>query len=318
MDVTVNIGVPFGYDNGFVSLASNEHAISFHLEEGTHVATSAIIDLGSVHKAGGARLLGQFSFTYTWSSADRIVTVCGSDFDSPDTMTLATWPEGTQEICRQRASGGGFRYQDLKANPMWNYTTPLTPGVEDIFDGLVKGANEKLIQALQATPDIAVQVRRPVPKLSPDVHEQLMLVYRNGVFDRVHEANTLLGSNEQLYTIESTFGGEVTLNYKEAFANVIGSTSDPKIAGLSWIQLWANQYGQYPVICTSYHSNGFNCGNSLVGGHVIGGKTAKSMPKGSNSVWIFPICIQHNNDDKVYMEALKYLKGIWLNNYLGP
>jgi hypothetical protein len=118
-------------------------------------------------------------------------------------------------------------------------------------------------------------------------------------------------------TLESVFGGEVTLSYGEQFANVIGSTTDPKIAGLTWIQLWANQFGVYPVVCTSYQLNGFSCGSSLVGGHVIAGTQAKTVTPGSNSVWIFPICVQHNNNDNVYMEALKYLKGIWLKNYLG-
>ena len=70
-------------------------------------------------------------------------------------------------------------------------------------------------------------------------------------------------------------------------------------------------------ICTSYQFGGFGCGNSLVGGHIILGTQAKIVAKGSNSVYIMPICIQHNNDDNVYMEALKYLKGIWLKNYLG-
>jgi hypothetical protein len=40
------------------------------------------------------------------------------------------------------------------------------------------------------------------------------------------------------------------------------------------------------------------------------------MPSGSNSVYIMPICVQHNNDDNVYMATLTNVKGIWLNNYL--
>lgn len=43
----------------------------------------------------------------------------------------------------------------------------------------------------------------------------------------------------------------------------------------------------------------------------------KTVPRGSDSVWIFPICSAHNNDDIVSMQGLRYLTGVWLRNYLG-
>jgi hypothetical protein len=106
------------------------------------------------------------------------------------------------------------------------------------------------------------------------------------------------------------------MNYGETFANVIGSTSDPKIAGQSWIQLWANQFGHYPVNCTSLSYGGFPCGNTFVGGHVISGQVAHVVAAGSNSIYIYPICHAHNSNDNVYMAALQYLDGVWLKNYL--
>lgn len=63
-------------------------------------------------------------------------------------------------------------------------------------------------------------------------------------------------------------------------------------------------------------SLGLPCENSLLSGHVIAGTKAKTVAKASNSVRIYPICVQQNNDDNVYMEALMYLNGIWLKNYL--
>ena len=233
-------------------------------------------------------------------------------------MRLTTVPEGTEEYCHQRAAKGGFLSDDLTANPRWNYMTALTPGLSDVFDNVVKTVSDRLIEALQAQPQLTVQVRKHPPVLPADQHQNFLVVYRGGQFQCLHEPGREYGPEDDLYTLESVFGGEVTLSYGEAFANVIGSTSDPKIAGLSWIQVWANQFGVYPVICTSYQFNGFGCGNTLYGGHVIGGTKAKVVAKGSNSVWIFPICVQHNNTNSVYMEALKYLKGIWLKNYLGP
>lgn len=316
----LTIEVPFsfslGYGNTYVDLNPAEHTLSFALSEGTHVAQSALVALGNVHRAGGRRLLGQFSFEYTYAPDTHTVTVCGTEFDSSRSLCLSTMPEGTDEICRQRLASGGFRDDDLERNPLWNYTTSLTPGLRDVFDDTLRAVNDRLILALERA-GLNVQVRMHPPRLPAESQSQFMVVYRHGEFRGLHQVGMALGTDDELYTIESVFGGEVTLSYNEAFANVIGSTNDPKIAGLSWIQLWANQYNVYPVICTSYHSHGFGCGNSLVGGHVIGGTVAKKIAKGSNSVWIFPICIQHNNDDNVSMEALRYLKGIWLKNYLG-
>lgn len=317
LNIEVRFSLPIVYHNAFVTLHAHEHAVVFHLEEGTHLAQSELVDLGIAHRVEGRRLLGQFSFEYTYEPEQRVITVCGTDFDSARSMCLTTVPEGTTEYCRQRGAGGGFLVDDLTANPRWNYVTPLTPGLEDVLEGVVRTVNDRLIEALQKEPQLTVQVRKHPPELSAEEHQKFLTVYRDGQFQGFHEPGREYGPRDEVFTVDSVFGGEVTLSYGEAFANVIGSTNDPKIAGLTWIQLWANQFGTYPIICTSYQSNGFGCGSSLVGGHVISGMQAKTVPKGSNSVWILPICVQHNNDDNVYMQGLKYLNGIWLKNYLG-
>lgn len=315
--ISLTVAVVDAYDSPLVALPAREHAVGFTLRGGTHTAISDYLDLGVLRQLGGRRLVGRLTFRYTYDEANRTVTVCGTDFDSADGMCLVTLPEGTTEICRQRAGTAGYGADELRANPHWNYTTPATPGLRDVLAGLVRSANSELIAALEAEGSLIVRVRKNPPEMSPQEHRQFLAVYRNGTFHGFLEPGTVAGPEDEIFTVESVFGGEVTLSYGEAFANVIGSTSDPSIAGLTWIQLWANQFGVYPVICTSYNANGFACGSSLVGGHVVSGKTAVSVPKGSNAVYIFPICVQHNNNNGVYMEAIKYLKGIWLKNYLG-
>jgi hypothetical protein len=317
LNIEVHFSLPIAYQNQFVTLFEHEHRVSFRLVEGTNVAQSELVDLGVVHGFKGRRLLGQFTFEYSYDRDRRVITVNGTDFDSVHAMCLTTVPEGTSEYCRQRGAGGGFSGDDLTANPHWNYRTPLTPGLQDVFVGIVRTVNDRLIEALQKEPQLIVQVRKHPPELSAEEHQKFLTVYRDGQFQGFHEPGRLYGPRDEVFTIDSVFGGEVTLAFNETFANVIGSTPDPKIGGLSWIQLWINQFDKIPVICTSHRFNGFACGNLFVGGHVIGGTQAKTVPKGSDSVWILPICIQHNNDDNVYMAALKYVKGIWLKNYLG-
>jgi len=317
LNIDIGIALPLPYVSDFVTLSPQEHAVAFELVDGTHVAQSTALDLGVVHGFQGRRLLGRFTFEYTYDSERRTITVPGTDYDSAGGMCLVTMPENSDETCRQYGAGGGFRADELTSNTHWNYTTPLTPGLRDVFIALVRTASDRVIAQLKERDGLIVQVRKHVPELPPELHQQFMTVYRDGVFQGFHEPGRQYGPGDEVLTIESVFGGEVTFNYQEAFANVIGSTPDPHIGGLSWVQLWANQFNTWPVVCTSYQSFGFNCGNTFVGGHVVTGTVAKSMPAGSNSVYIFPICHAHNNNDGVYMLALKYLQGIWLKNYLG-
>ena len=298
LDIEVPFSLPIGYDNSFVTVRGRSHVVAFHLKEGTHVARSEPVDLGVVHGVGGRRLLGEFSFEYTYEPERRVVTVNGSDFDSARSMCLITTPEGTGEFCRQRVAGG-FLAEDLTGNPRWNYVTYLTPGLRDVFAGLVRTVNDRAIEALQKVPGMIVQVRTHPPQLSAE--EQQQFLYESG---------------GDVFTVDSVWGGVVTLKYSEAFANVIGSSQDPKIGGMSWIRLWEQQYGVTATICTSYQFKGFPCNYPILGGHVISGQHAETVHPGSNSVWIFPICQQHNNNDNVYMAALRYLNGIWLKNYM--
>ena len=60
----------------------------------------------------------------------------------------------------------------------------------------------------------------------------------------------------------------------------------------------------------------FKCGQPIFGGHVILGTVAQRVATGSNSVYIMPICQQHNNDDNTYMAAITTQDGIWLKNYM--
>ena len=160
-----------------------------------------------------------------------------------------------------------------------------------------------------------VQIRTPLPYLSAEHYLSLCTVHRNGQFLEMYDKNKEYGSDVTIGNVESTWGGTIHMHLGENFANVIGSTGDSIIAGKSWIRLWADQFSGYPSICTSYNYLGFVCGNTFVGGHVITGMTAQTVAVGSNSVYIYPICHAHNNDNSVYMAALQHLDGVWLNNY---
>lgn len=318
LSVKISLGPHVGHRTPFVELADNPSAVEVSLDDGAHTFQSEDVDIGTFTAFGNRRLAARLVFGYVYDEARHTVTVCGTDFASADGFRLVTFPVGTGEYCHHRAaSPAGFPADDLTGNRHWNCRTPLTTGVDEVLRGMARAANESLIAALKSLPGLIVQVRTPPPEVSPDDYRRLLVVYRDGVFQGLYEPGAELGPGDEVVTIESVWGGTVHFSAGEAFANVIGSTNDPKIAGKTWINLWADQFGVYPSICTSYHFNGFNCGTSFVGGHIITGTVARTMPKGSDSVYIMPICRPHNNDDNVYMEALQYQDGIWLKDYLG-
>jgi hypothetical protein len=164
---------------------------------------------------------------------------------------------------------------------------------------------------------LIVQVRKDPPELSAHEYRQLLAVYRHGVFRGLYGQVSDFGPDDVVHTIESVLAGTAKFATGQAFANVIGSSGDPKIDGQTWVGLWAAEFGVYPGICTSYDFNGFDCSNYIVGGHIIPGKQAERMPPGS-TVYIMPICQKHNRNDSVYMAALQFQNAVWLEYYLGP
>lgn len=150
--------------------------------------------------------------------------------------------------------------------------------------------------------------------------QKIPMLYKNKEYFMPIIDNIIFGNDLNL---GSAWMGIVRFNNNEDFANVIGSTGDLNIAGLSWIQLWRNQYGQENT-CSSFNFSipgPFACTTPLigniVGGHVVLGRRAVNLPYGSYC-FIMPICKAHNNNDNVSMQARQYINGIWLQHYHNP
>ena len=313
-----SVGSPLAYRVPILELKGHVHHIQANFEDGDHIFTSPEFELGTVRTVGSLPLMGQLTFHYSYDSTSRVITVCGTDYASADGMTLITMPKGMDQKCFEHAASAGFVADEIYRNRSWNYHSQLMPGAAKIFKDIARGANDTLIAALKAKPQLIVQVRETLPELPIEQYLELCVVYRNGEFLETYDHSREYDASDEVRPVESVFGGTVTLNYGDNFANVIGSTKDPKIDRLSWINLWIQKCGGLaPTACTSLNYKSFKCNTSLVGGHVVKGQTATVVAKGSNSVYIFPICIAHNNNDNTYMAALTYTSGVWLWNYLG-
>lgn len=130
-----------------------------------------------------------------------------------------------------------------------------------------------------------------------------------------------------VFPIKSTGARSVPLHAATMFANVMGSGSDPKVGGKSWLKLWVDvaNGGKGVSSCAAndkfYYMNGtvesthdniiypkfiasLNrrqdtresavCGGSLVGGHVIVNATSAAYVPQDGLVYIIPICDKHN------------------------
>jgi hypothetical protein len=304
------------YKNQFVAIQKTEFSLSFELQNGKHRIETTPIDIGRLMYFNNSVLQAQLSFSYEFDAEHKILTVGGTGYATKDSMHLTTFPKGTVEYCHQDYLHCTIDDEGSKYNANWNYTTQMTPNLEELFIAIIKNANDTLIETIKQQEGLTIRVKTDPPKLSPEDYSNMLTVYKENKFVSMYDPNTDYGDSYSIISIESIWGGIVTFTYGENFANVIGSTPDPHIAGKSWIRLWEDQYG-IATTCTSLNYNNFVCNVSsgLVGGHIILGTVAKVMPAGSD-VYIMPICTAHNNNDNVYMAALQYLGGIWLKNYL--
>ncbi|WP_286923612.1 MULTISPECIES: hypothetical protein [Lysinibacillus] len=122
------------------------------------------------------------------------------------------------------------------------------------------------------------------------------------------------------------------------FANVEGSTHDPKHGEKSWIQLLLKYLpaGDVDSCCAEHNkiyvgdsqdesdekTNEFSCGGTLVGGHVILQATNSSTVDEGGNVHLLPICHKHNTfrytgwtGAGYYMKLARQMKAVKLKSY---
>lgn len=298
----VAVDVHFGWHQAYRSVAVELHgrplAFTFSLRAGEHSFQSEAFEIGTVHALDGRKLIAHVAFHYSYDPDDSTVTLSGTDYESRDAMHLITVLQGTSGYCVHPASAS---IGEWKTADGWYDHIPFAPGLEEALRGLARSAYEALIATLENVPGLNVEVLRRSPELPS---EDFRVVYRAGTFLGLYEPGRLYGPEDTVVHIDSVYRGTKTLMNRAKFANVIGSTPDPKVGSRSWLRLWILKTQKArPTRCTSLGFNRFNCNTLFVGGHVVSGTAAKRMSPGSAQVMIIPICIRHNNNDHVFMEA---------------
>lgn len=318
------------YENEYVRLHVVKTQLTIPLVEATSGRISTPLTVvgelcDHLKSVDNCNLVGSISLWYGYDPGLGVLTLCSNDLLTEDSTYISTFPEADPS---QRAiqHSHGLDVSPCETNSHWNYCTSLTPGIQQLFQQIVKDANQSVIETAKNS-DLTVIIRTPFPESSTFPS---WLIFRQNEFQGFHDAkvnSATLQPDDKLVHISSIWYGEIYLKTNDYFANVIGSTNDPKIDRSSWINLWQHQFGAAPA-CSSWNWAGnqafgrtsFTCTdpqNYLYGGHVILGTQAKVVQPGSNQVFIIPICAAHNNNDNVYMCPIKIQKGIALHNYLG-
>lgn len=312
---TLKVRVPLtpSYKSNYAVLQMTEVELDIELENGAHTVKTNMKEVGNVEGSNAALMAG-LTLWYRFDETTNVLTLCGNDIVSIDSMYVTTVPAGSTEACHQHTYDNDDNACGI--NTGWNYCQN-DPALKRALQATVRQANDMIIA--EAKNNFTVIVLEPIPDLPDDFLDNLKAVYRNGKFLELYDDDKGYTRNDAVFTIKSVFKGLITLTDGQYFANVIGSSTDPKIDGDSWIQLWNHYYsksqGGDASICSSYKFDGFDCGDMIVGGHVILGKKCEDVPYGVDYVFIIPICQRHNKNNNVYMSPIKYKVGVALKNY---
>ena len=320
IELTADFAPGYQCAGDWVSIEPEPHRIAISLHPGKHEFVSEPFAIGHLRKHAHRPLLARLAFTYEYDAELPSVTVCAANYVSAETLYLTTYPEGTEEFCHQRAHGHGNVHDDLLGNPHWYYLDPLMPGLSGFLRSVATRTIDALIAVLKETDGLSVGVKQPAPMLPPEVSRDLMRVYRDGEFVESYDPDKEYGSDCSFITVESTFAGTFNFAVNAAFANVRGSTRDPKINNQSWIALWTATFhnaGPQGICASTTFPAGFACGGNIVGGHIVSGTQWRSPPQGS-TVYIIPICHNHNmrydtNGVSLGMKAINWQQSVQLN-----
>lgn len=311
----VTVPLAPAYSSERVTVEQTTVTVSIPLVAGEQRTTTPEQVVGTAPGFANPNLIGTFTVWSDYDPTTETLTFKGNDFVDPDSTYLSTYMQGGRnQTCKQHAYIDDT--EPCGGNPDWNYCTDLTPGLMELLRETVRSANEAIVEAAYAQ-GFAVLVKTPLPPIGALETSRLRAVYENGVFKELFDPEKEYGEGTEVIGIESIFGGVITLQPKTFFANVIGSTKDPRIDGESWRGLWEEYFGE-ATICTSYHfPRDFPCGSTLLGGHVLRGQKPAEVPVGTDQVvLIMPICVQHNNNNKVFMSALYNQQAVVLDKYM--
>ena len=313
---SLNLPVSNLYTEGPLKIEQHEVHVEMELTAGDHVITSESVEIGNYFNYS---IFAYISIPYSYDPDLQYVTIAGPDDMTDRQLSIHTYLGQNQEtsyVHRLNSSNG----LAAAAPNFWVDVLEKSADLRQVGKIVIRQAITNMVKQLLDAGVQGVIQQGTAPVVTPDNYRDYKNMFLPQKVDVQEPA--LADILEVQAIINSTYGGTITWSAGYKFANIIGSTHDPKPSGYSsWIKLWNDKChgGYYTTHCSSHnYSNGnpgFPCGTSdFVGGHVIPGTTAKSVPD-RGTAYIFPICKPHNNNDNIYMSTMYNPKGVVLKNY---
>jgi len=317
----IDIPIFLDYDNKVIKLRKAINSISIELKDGINSVISNPIECGIAKFIEGdsQTLYATVSLTYDFDKSKSKLTIVSSELNAPESIKFEIGHPGYPSI---KSSEEPILISDSEKLRSISTKSPLLDGLQTIIHQEKERINSTIIKEANKN-GITVFVKSPFPKMKFSDYLELSSVYDDdGNFVELFDLDKTYDSAKRIVHIESFFKDTVYFAESQKFANVIGSTHDPKVKGKSWLKLWRNAFNAKSKICSSFELDGFNCtsgsdnGKNLVGGHVILGDKASKVKVGSDDVYIIPICKAHNNNDKVYMKPIKEKRAVRLGGFM--
>jgi len=310
--LTVELPVTPAYEGDGIDLTNQSVTAALDLSGGTRTFDSVAKTVGTYQ---GAEVRAKLTFTYHYDKEEDKVTIRGNDDTTADQLRITTSLGGEPSLASQHTPNDAGL--NLASNHLWAVKVKQSPGLSEAMAATARACNDILVKALMDAGVSSVLKIGTAPVVTLENLNGFKQMFGEDVTPLDLSAAPAEVARIQ-FIVFSTYVGTVTWKANTTFANVIGSTDDPKVPGYtSWIELWAYKCnkGNDTDTCSSlnYFSQEPNrkCAGTIIGGHVIPGTTAKKMNKG-DTVYIYPICHDHNMSDANSMKSLYNPEGVQL------
>jgi hypothetical protein len=318
--LTLELPLSPTYSEQDVSLTRQTVTANLDLSGGPRTFESETKSVGTYR---GFDVKARLSFSYEYDKDQAKLAIRGNDDNTPEQLRITTFLSSGRELAFNQAPSLVFQVmpndigQNQALRNMWAAHVGQRPAFLGALSDVARSCNDILTEAAMNAGVSSVLQRGTPPIVTLDNVDGFKRMFGEPM--ATETTDTIADVTRMQSRVTSTYVGTVTWVANATFANVIGSTDDPKNAGATtWIGLWRDKCngGLDTTKCSSYNFFSVDktkaCSTTFVGGHVIPGTTAKTMAVGS-TVYIFPICDIHNASDSNYMKMLYNPKGVQLN-----
>jgi hypothetical protein len=318
--LTLQLPVAPAYGDEAAQLVEQTITVTLDLSGGPRTFQSQAKAIGSYR---GVEVKARLSFGYDYDKEESKLTIRGNDDRTPQQLCITTFLSGAPDQAFDHAPSLVFHTvpndigQNRQLLNVWADHVGQRPAFVGALQDVARRCNDMLIKAAIDAGISSVLELGTAPVVTLDNLDDFKRMFGEPVVSEtaIDKVADVIRMQSKVFSI---YVGTVTWAGNTLFANVIGSTEDPKPSDVkSWLELWCEKChgGNNPTRCSSYDffskDTTWKCSDVFVGGHVIKGTTAMRMAKGS-TVFIYPICNKHNGSDPNYMKLLYNPKGVQL------